>query len=69
MNDSPGRLQCRFCPRSIWNTKTPRPMADKYESSTEPMRYSGATTARNNPTRIRNTMMMVAKTMKPMSSL
>ncbi len=42
---------------------TPKPNADKNETSTEPMRYSGATIARSRMTRIKKTMRMVAKTM------
>ncbi|CNJ08704.1 Uncharacterised protein [Mycobacterium tuberculosis] len=48
---------------------TPMPIADRNDTSTEPIRYSGAMTARNRATRIRKTIRMVAKTMNRMSPL
>ena len=46
---------------------TPMPSADKYEITTEAMRYSGATTARRIATKIRNTIRMVITMMRLMS--
>ena len=66
-NANGGTLQCSCSPSRNWNVSTPMPMAAKYETTTDPTRYSGAMSERSSTISVSMTMISVTTMMKRMS--